>query len=477
MTAIITDILKKQLVKNVFDEVNAGSQNYYIGIGRSEQWNSTETVPDPTDTPRTIRNTRSGIQSIKKVEGTSFVIPRYNWSSGAIYNAFDDDLTAIPSNSYYVITEDNQVYICLQQGKDANGNPVTSTVKPNSVDLTKPFKNADGYVWKFLYTLSAARASKFLSANFVPVERVVADSAGVPTLNVTEAQQKQVDSNAVPGQILGVALINGGTGYDPASPPAVTINGDGVRAAATATVSGGAVVKVELDSSTDSAIKMGQGYNFASVTIAAPSSGITATARAIIGPDSGLGADPRDELKATSLMFNIKPDGEVSQGAVSSKTFIINQDFRQVALIRNPFESDSAATGKKFTAASGLMLQSLRVTDSSEATSFAVDAVVTGSGSGAKAVIDKIETTTGFHPQLIVHQNDSTGFKPFTEGEAITGGAGAASLVGSGIDADADAFSVNDIRKTSGEILYIENRAPVVRASGQTEDIKVVITL
>ena len=66
MTAIITDILKKQLVKNVFDEVNAGSQSYYIGIGRSEQWNSTETVPDPTDTPRTIRNTRSGIQSIKK---------------------------------------------------------------------------------------------------------------------------------------------------------------------------------------------------------------------------------------------------------------------------------------------------------------------------------------------------------------------------------------------------------------------------
>ena len=107
------------------------------------------------------------------------------------------------------------------------------------------------YVWKFLYTLSAARASKFLSANFVPVERVVADSAGVPTLNVTEAQQKQVDSNAVPGQILGVALINGGTGYNPASPPAVTINGDGVRAAATATVSGGAVVKIELDSSTD----------------------------------------------------------------------------------------------------------------------------------------------------------------------------------------------------------------------------------
>ena len=475
MTAIITDILKKQLVKSVFDEINAGSQNYYIGIGRSEQWNATETVPTPTDTPRTIRNTKSAMQSVKKVEGTSFVIPRYNWTSGGIYNAYDDDLTAIPSNSYYVITEDNQVYICLQQGKDANGTAVTSTVKPSGLDTSKPFKTADGYVWKFLYTLSAARASKFLSANFVPVERVVADSAGVPSLNVTEAQQKQVDSNAVPGQILGIAVTGGGTGYT--SAPAVTIDGDGVRAAATATISGGSVVKIELDSSTDSAIKMGQGYNFASVTIAAPTSGTTATARAIIGPDSGLGADPRDELKATSLMFNIKPDGEVAQGSVSNKTFIINQDFRQVALIRNPFQSDSATVGKKLTAASGLMLQSLRVTDSSEATSFAVDTTITGGSSAAKAVVDKIETTTGNYAQLIVHQNDSTGFKPFTEGEAITGGSGAATLVAAGLDADSNAFSSNDVRKTSGEILYIENRAPVVRASGQTEDIKVVITL
>mgnify|MGYP005997021261 FL=1 len=176
-------------------------------------------------------------------------------------------------------------------------------------------------------------------------------------------------------------------------------------------------------------------------------------------------------------MFNIKPDGEVAQGSVSNKTFIIDQDFRQVALIRNPFQSDSAAVGNKLTAASGLMLQSLVVTDSSEATSFAVDTVITGGSSTAKAVIDKIETTTGYLPQLIVHQNDSTGFKPFTEGETITGGAGTATLEAGGDDADANAFSSNDVRKTSGEILYIENRAPVVRASGQTEDIKVVITL
>ena len=79
--------------------------------------------------------------------------------------------------------------------------------------------------------------------------------------------------------------------------------------------------------------------------------------------------------------------------------------------------------------------------------------------------------------KILFHQNDSTGFLPFTEGEGITGGGGAATLEAAGVDADSDAFGVSTIKKTSGEILYIENRAPVTRAANQTEDIKVVITL
>ena len=76
-------------------------------------------------------------------------------------------------------------------------------------------------------------------------------------------------------------------------------------------------------------MKMGQGYNFASVAITG-GGGSGAAARAIIGPDSGLGADPRDDLRSTSLMFNTKPNG------IEDSNFIVGQDFRQVALIRDP---------------------------------------------------------------------------------------------------------------------------------------------
>jgi len=42
---------------------------------------------------------------------------------------------------------------------------------------------------------------------------------------------------------------------------------------------------------------------------------------------------------------------------------------------------------------------------------------------------------------------------------------------------DAEAFERDDVDKLSGEILYIENRAPVTRSVNQQEDLKVVITL
>ena len=462
MSAIITDPFKKQLTQTVFDESRLDSARYYIGIGKSEPYDSAETVPTPTDTPRTIRNIRAGLQSIKAATDLSYVIPRYNWSSGAFYNAYDDNLTSIPAtNSYYVLTDENQVYICLQQGKNAAGVAVTSTVKPTGT-TTKPFSTGDGYVWKFLYALSATRASNFLSANFVPVEKVLDSSELGRALNVTEQTQDAVQTAAVPGQVIGVAVTNAGTGYT--TTPTVTIDGDGVRAAATATVSGGAVVKIELDSSTDSAITMGQGYNFASVLISG-GGGSNATARVILGPDDGIGADARDELKSTSLMFNTKPNG------IEDSNFIVGQDFRQVVLMRNPkHSSDSAADGPLVTTSSGKVLNFLKL-QAAAAAGF-LDTTITGGTSSAKAFVDEVDGD-----KLYFHQSEETGFKPFQEGEAITGGGQSGTLIAAGVDADSDAFTRDDIDKTSGEIIYIENRAPVTRSANQTEDIKVVITL
>lgn len=458
MAAVVTNRFKKQLLDTVFSDVTSNTNRYYVGVGKSDQYDSSDTVVNPANSLRDERNFRLAMQSVKKIADVSFVIPRHNWSSGSVYNAFDDNLSGIASNTYYVLTEDNQVYIVLQQGRNAQGVAVASTVKPAGTS-TIPFRTSDGYKWKFLYALSGATSSKFLSANFLPLEEVT-DSAASPSLNSIQALQANVRAAASKGQVTGVVVTNGGTGYT--SAPSVTFRGDGTGAAATATVAGGAVVKIEMDSSQDSCLKMGHNFNFADVTLSG-GGGTGCLTRVVLGPDSGLGVNPIKDLRSSSLMLNVKPAG------AESKDWIVNgQDYRQIAIIKNP--TDSADT--IYTASTGRVLKFLLLTSASDAATFARDVTITGGNSGAKALIDDIDSD-----RIYAHQTEDTGFAKFNEGEPISGGGQNGTLKSAGFDTDSDAFTHDDVNRFSGEFLYLENRAAVARTADQTEDIKVIITL
>ena len=447
MTGILTDSLKRVLLQNLIDEVATAADAYYVGIGNSIDWDSSDTAPDPSNTLREERNLRLQLQSIKSGEDVSYVVPRNNWSAGTIYSGFDDNTSGYPSVPYYVITDDNAVYMCLKQGRDATGAAVASTVEPTG-SLTTSFTTSDGYTWKFLYTLTAGDANKYLSANFFPVKFLASTDSSSPAADV---EQKGVQDAAVSGQIGSIVITSGGTGYT--SAPTVTISGDGDSAEATAIISGGAIVNIKLDSDGSGGVKHGSGYTKATVSF---SSG-AATARAVLPPAGGFGANPVNDLKAKAVMFNSKPEGN------ETNTFITDNDFRQVALIKNP---KVPGTDSDFTAASGFVLPKLTFT-LPVATDFTADKTILGASSGARAYVDTYNTSTGV---LRYHQTEETGFTAFTNGETVneTDGSGSGSL-----DSAGDA----DVNLTSGEVLYVENRAAIARSTDQTEDIKIVIQL
>jgi hypothetical protein len=70
----------------------------------------------------------------------------------------------------------------------------------------------------------------------------------------------------------------------------------------------------------------------------------TATARAALSPKGGFGANAINDLRAKALMFNSKPSL-----VMNLDTFITDNDFRQVSLIKNP---TITATDSDFTQAS-----------------------------------------------------------------------------------------------------------------------------
>jgi hypothetical protein len=448
--AIITDDFKRRFVQTILDDVAAVTQTYYIGIGKSDEWDSSDTAPTAVNTAVEQRDFRLSMQSIKKAEDVSFVIPRYNWTSGTIYSSYNNGQAGYPANAYYVLTEENQVYVCLEQGRNATGSVVTSTVKPTGV-LTTPIKTADGYVWKFLYTVGAALANSYLSSNYMPVRFV--DSAGSADPAVDQ-EQYGIQNAAIAGTISNITLTSGGTGYT--SAPTVTIIGDGDSADAIATISGGEVVKVEMkDSAAGSLYRPGQGYNFGEVSFTG-GGGSGATARSNISPRLGFGANPIVDLKSTAMMFNTKPAG------AENDDFIIGQDFRQVGLIRNPVDSaDVAVTTATASALTYMTLSSVSV-------DFTADKTILGGTSGAKAHVDNFDTVTD---TLYYHQSGPTGFTPFQVGETITETNGS----GSGVIGTTDNFG--DINKFKGEVFYIDNRAAIERSAAQTEDLKVIIQL
>lgn len=456
MTAIITDQLKRLMIQNIFDDLaDSAGAKYYIGVGRSQIWNDSDVPVAPVRSERESRNFRLNLQSVKRVADYSFVVPRYNWSSGTIYSSYNDAAVGHPTTPYYVITEDNGVYICLRQGRNASGTPIASTIKPTGV-TAEPFVTADGYTWKFLYTVGTLSASKFLSANYMPVKlQGLTDSDSL----AVDIEQETIQNAAVPGQIVGVSVITGGAGY--ASSPSVEIIGDGTGARALATISGGILTKIEMDES-DGVPLIGSGYTWAEAKLTGGSPTTPGTARVNLGPVGGFGADPRNDLRSTAIMMNIKPEGD------EGGEWIINNSFRQIGILRNMELPDSDAI---FSQLSGNALRRLQLASISSA--FTIGSTLTGSTSGAQAYVDKIDSD-----EIWYHQTETTGFTQFQEAESITdadGGAGTIQSVGT--DADSDAYINGVVDPFSGELLYIENRAKIDRAADQTEDIKVIIEI
>lgn len=470
MAAIISDKIKRLFLTQLFDEatgtkIGDSDNYYYIAVGRSQTWDptgTTDTVIAPLNDEREEREFRYGVQSVKAVEAFSFAVPVKDWTANTQYSQYNDNVVGQPATSYYVRTADNNIYICIRNGKDSLGNVQVSTVKPDHTDTTLPVET-DGYIWKYLYTISTADTNFFVTSNFMPVKYV--DSA-LPT--DPYFGQYTIQNAAVPGQIIGYRVINGGLNYD--SSDTVTIVGNGTGATARLVVSSGVITAVEIGDSANVGQSgyptitsaMGSGYDYANVRITSATGNDSADVVPIFAHVNGLGADAREDLRATALMFHIKPEGSVDD------TWVVGgQDYRQVALWRNP--TDSAGT--KFTGTSGTALRKLTVTSTIPG-GYAFDGNIRMTGdSNANAWVDFIDSDTIWY-----HQDEYTGFTPFRAAESIK--------IGETPETSPDyTRTVNnhdiepDVDRFSGEVLFVSNDAAQPRTTASTDDIKLVIQL
>ena len=236
--------------------------------------------------------------------------------------------------------------------------------------------------------------------------------------------------------------------------PTVTISGDGTSASAR--IVGNTTFGVQEFLVTNK----GLNYTTASVTVSANAShGSGGTGEAIISPVGGHGFNSVEELGGNRVMIDSRITGN------ESGFFTTENEFRQVGLLRDPLQMVNA--NAFFTA--DLADQSTKLTVSSVAGQFSADEIVyqgdTLSTSTANGmVIDFLNTN-----RVRLNRVQGT-FVSNSTVNTITGSSSGATaqIVANGI-------SNADMKPHSGDILYIENRTSVTRATNQIEDFKIVL--
>ena len=78
MPAIVTDNFKRRILDTLINDVDSTGVSYHVAIGKSEPYDSADTVIDPIQNIREIRNAQLSMQSVKIITDRSFCIPRYN---------------------------------------------------------------------------------------------------------------------------------------------------------------------------------------------------------------------------------------------------------------------------------------------------------------------------------------------------------------------------------------------------------------
>jgi len=295
----------------------------------AEQYNDPATVwetadegsdtnpPTPYDTVSNEMQTWDEILAAKNIGSAdvSFVIPRYDWISGETYAAYDDADTYLFEKPFYVLNRDYRVYKCID-----NNNNATVTDEPSTTEDDKYIKTSDGYIWKFMYSISPADVVKFVTPEWIPVQTIYNYDEKVA--NSYQLAQSNVQTNAVDGDITRLVSIAAANVGAPAADANYTIEGDGNSVPAIQT-SGQLAI--------DSAVIVGNETPFRGDIVVLTSDGSSAAnTRAVVSPRGGHGFDPVRELGGFYVMVNTRLEYD------QSGSIFVDNDFRKIGLLSDP---------------------------------------------------------------------------------------------------------------------------------------------
>ena len=514
-----------------------GKNNYFTFLGHPDPTNLTDEIgygdsswgvepPNPIDNFDQENRYHDSMLFLKQVTSSDVrrVIPRINWQSGTIYEMYRNNYSAtnrtsqtssssLYGSNYYVVTSEFKVYLCINNGSSpTTPNGTTSKVEPTHTSTTVPEQdttgNTDDYQWKYLYTISPSDIVKFVTSAYIPLPEKWGD-----TTNAT------IKDAAVDGKLESIIIKRAGTaeigtGTEGTKTVTVPIIGDGSDGKAIVTVSSGVVTRVKLADTnsknyTYATVRFDSGSPLENKTLTVGSGADEPQFEVVIPPKGGHGADIYRELGGFRVMVYSKFDNNVNDKA----DYIVGNDFSRVGIVKDPLEFGGTSVLNKRTATSlgalklkvpsgsSTVLSNVVYPKNTKITQYSNDSTIgIGTAIGYVASWDSNTGVLRYYQPVGFSTQSVYGYELRNFVGVVTAITGATHIIpGQSVDNlevdttfSAESITIGqrseslghafvngvanpEIKKFSGEIIYIDNRAPVTRTASQKEEVKIVI--
>lgn len=501
MAGIITTGYKQKVIEAIRNDIsNTVSSSYYVAFGRIDLWPDDMNPPAPNTSVATqLYELQRDFIFGKKINlsDTSFMTRKIEWVANTIYDSYTQLDPQMSSKNFYVVNNNNRVYKCLENNYGA-----PSTVQPTSTNFLGDFATADGYVWKYMYNITARQNSKFTSSTLIPVETNsnvsrYAEPGAIHSILVKNGGSGYITANGNVEQIISSTVLkisnnnslgtsgaytdsylsttsasvstnpldfiivdytvnaygryittNGPAGlvagdYYSISPRVIIVgDGSGAYGYTTVNTATGSISRVTV-------ANRGSNYTFANtVVIANTNYGTGAEVYSIIPPPGGHGNNAIAELYADTLGISIETNVSDSLPDWVS--------YRQTAIINNPIASSNNAIFRD-----NLFYQIYTLDIVNVSALFNVGELVEGRTSGATGIVANMTTT---------ELNLINVLGEFTQNETVAS-------VATGLTCTASSINNVDLKRYTGNILYFKNFEPISRAGVTSEKVKIYITV
>ena len=516
MSALVTDQFRILNANNFVDSFFDDKNSYYVtvglpnptdvGYGRSNTWNTDP--PAPIDNFDYVSHTGDTVMFGKKVPSSNVrrLIRRIDYVEGNRYEMYRHDYSILKPSpltnssrlydaNYYVLNEDYRVYVCIENGSNGDnpkGNVSQDQPKFTDLEPTKAGDSGDGYIWKYLFSVSPSDIIKFDSTEYITVPNNWDSSTDSQITAIREAADSSVNEN----QIKTVYIEDSGNNYANGLGQEFDIIGDGTGGRVRVDVVGNKITNTVVTNG-------GKGYSYAMVDLGRINSDTTGTPAhliPIIPPSKGHGFDIYTELGTDKVLVYARFDG-------SDKDFPTDTSIAQISIVKNP---TSIGTGSTFYEDNFSNLSAVKFADNITGTPKVGEIIVQNVAAGkARAYVASYDEETRVlkyfkdRSLFLNKKTNDTRDRPgiSTDGRSYdfesSGGtiSGQTSSFTGSIDTNFAGFTTNptgtklinlgvnftagmavpEINKGSGDVIFLDNRASIARNARQKEDLKIVL--